>query len=363
MQKHVLLPLILGGIFALYSPFFACTGIRLKAKNGAVIYARTMEFGQPMESEILFIPRNILFKATGPTGKDNGISWKSKYAAIGANALGLHHIIDGVNEVGLAGGLFYFPEYAQYQKVATSEVNKSLGAWELLTWILTKFSSVDEVKKALPTIKVSNAPLAQWNGAPPAHLVVHDAKGNSLVIEYVNGTLHMYDNSLGVITNSPTFDWHITNLRNYGNLTNINVKDSKVDGINLTPFGQGSGMLGLPGDFTPPSRFVRAVAYSQSAQIAKTEKEAIDTAFHILNLFDIPKGVIKDGSTGAHVTDFTQWTSLSDTKNKRFYFHTYGNRQVNMIDLLKLNLTAKDLLFWPMESQQEVVDLTRKINK
>lgn len=353
MNKLLLLFLIIG-----ISDSFACTGIRLTAVNGAVIYARTMEFGQYLQSKIIVLPRNKEFKGTGPAGKDNGLQWKSKYAVVGANALGVDVILDGVNEAGLAGGLFYFPGYAEFQTVTAKEAQRSMGSWELLTWILTNFKTVEEVKTALPTIKVSKVPLAQWKIAPPDHVIVHDAAGNSIVVEYVKGMLTVYDNPLGVITNSPTFDWHITNLRNYINLSSMNGASVTIDGVVLKPFGQGSGMLGLPGDFTPPSRFVRAVAFSQTAQQGKTEQESIDTAFHILNLFDIPKGVIRDGGKDNYVTDYTQWTSLSDTKNKRFYFHTYDNRQIKMVDLGKMDLNAREVVILPMESKQEIVDIT-----
>src|SRR5208282_2216741 len=103
-----------------------------------------------------------------------------------------------------------------------------------------------------------------------AHYVVYDASGKSIVVEYTGGKLHVYDDPLGVITNSPAFDWQMTNLSNYVNFSMTNVPPVKLGPVTLEPFGQGSGMLGLPGDFTPPSRFVRAVAFSQSVFQAKT---------------------------------------------------------------------------------------------
>ena len=155
-----------------------CTGIGIKAKNGSMVYARTMEFGQEMDSNILMIPRNYAFQGTAPSGAPGGLAWKSNYAVVGANALGQVAIIDGVNEKGLAGGLFYFTGYAKYQEVTSHEVAKSLVPWELMTWILTSFATVQEVRDALPTIKVSNAVFGQWGIVPPVHAIVHDAQGN-----------------------------------------------------------------------------------------------------------------------------------------------------------------------------------------
>ncbi|PYJ17723.1 MAG: hypothetical protein DME96_05080, partial [Verrucomicrobia bacterium] len=117
-----------------------------------------------------------------------------------------------------------------------------------------------EVKANIGNIVVPAVVFGGWGFAPEAHYIVHDASGKSIVIEYVGGKLNVHDNPLGVLTNSPAFDWHMTNLRNYVNFSMTNVPPVKLGSIKLLPFGQGSGMLGLPGDFTPPSRFVRAVA-------------------------------------------------------------------------------------------------------
>jgi len=321
-----------------------CTGIRLKAKNNAVVYARTLEFGQDLQSRVIVIPRNYQFVGITPTGKADGLSWKSRHAVVGMNALGLDEIIDGVNEQGLAGGLFYFPDYAGYQDVAQERHGRALAPWQLMTWILTTCSTVAEVKAALLTITVSNAILPQWGFTPPVHGIVHDAQGNCLVIEYVNGQLCLYDNPLGVVTNAPTFDWHITNLRNYINLSALNVPQIKLGDIVLHAFGQGSGMLGLPGDFTPPSRFVRAVAFSQSIPTADDETDAVAAAFHVLNLFDIPIGIVREKVQDALVFDCTQWTSASDLKNKRFYMHTYHDRQVQAFNLMDMDLEASQVM-------------------
>src|SRR5439155_430778 len=117
--------------------------------------------------------------------------------------------------------------------------------------------------------------------------------------------------------------------------------------IKLLPFGQGSGMLGLPGDFTPPSRFVRAVAFSQSVFKPKTGNDAVLEAFHILNQFDIPKGAAREHEKDEHgniLADYTIWTAASDLKAKKYYFRTYENSQIRMVDLMKMNLDGKDMV-------------------
>ncbi len=300
---------------------------------------RTLEFGVNLDSQVLFLPRGYEFIGTTAAGRD-GLTWKSKYAAIGLNGQGYDLLVDGVNEHGLAVGGFYLPGYAQYESATPDEESQTLAPWELITWILTNFTSVEEVRAALPNIKVAAVPLSKQEGVPPLHFITHDTTGGSLVIEYTGGQLHMYDDPIGVITNSPTFDWHITNLANYINLTATNVPPVDLDGVKLSPFGQGSGLKGLPGDFTPPSRFVRATALSQSAFAGQTGEDAVRTAFHILDSFDIPRGVVRPDGASHVPYEYTQWTSAADLKNRRFYFHTYGNRRIRAVELSQFDLDA-----------------------
>ena len=212
----------------------------------------------------------------------------------------------------------------------------------------------------LPSIVVPGAVLEAWKFSPPAHYVVHDATGKSIAVEYTDGKLHIYDNPLGVMTNSPAFDWQMTNLRNYVNFSLTDLPPVKVGSVTLTPFGQGTGMLGLPGDFTPPSRFVRAVAFSQSVLPSQTGYEAILSAFHILNDFDIPKGssrAAEKDANGNIIADYTLWTSASDLKAKRFYFRTNENSEIRMVDLTKQKLDGKAIVTWSMKGDEAVKEL------
>ncbi len=331
-----------------------CTGIFLTTQNNAHIYGRTLEFGQDLASTLLFIPRNYGFVATAPSGKQEGLPWKSKYAVVGANAFGIVGLVDGVNEKGLAGGLFYFPDFAQYQEVTKKEYAKSLPIWELLTWILTTCTSVEQVKKIIGTVHVSNTLFQPLHEVVPAHLIIHDSSGASLVIEYTHGTLHLHDNPLGIITNAPTFDWHMTNLRNYINLAPLNASNKKMSGVSFAPLGEGSGMLGLPGDFTPPSRFVRAAFFTQATAKEANELAGVYQAFHILNNFDIPRNVVvnKNGTS-----DYTLWTSVIDMKNKIFYFRPHANFQLAKIDLMKMDLQSKKTKTFAMKYQDTVVEI------
>ena len=310
-------------------PAQACTGITLTAEDGAVVHARTMEFAIDIHSDVLMVPRGYARTGTTPDGKP-GLTWMSRYASVGMNGVGKPFLFDGVNEKGLSAGLFYFPTSAQYMPYTAADARKTLAPWELGSWMLENFASVDEVKANLGAVVIPAVVYEGWGFSPEVHYIVTDASGKSIVVEYTGGTLHVYDDPLGVITNSPAFDWQMTNLRNYVNFSMTNAPPVKLGTVELKPFGQGSGMLGMPGDFTPPSRFVRAVAFSQSVLPSKTGDDAVVEAFHVLNQFDIPKGAAREHEKDEHgniLADYTIWTAASDLKSKRYYFRTYENSQ------------------------------------
>ena len=305
------------------------------------------------------VPRGYARTGTTPDGKE-GLKWKTKYASVGANGVGLPVLFDGVNEKGLAAGTFYFPTSAGYMPYTAADAGKTIAQWEVGSWILENFASVEEVKANIGNIVVPAVVFGGWGFAPEAHYIVHDASGKSIAIEYVRGKLNIHDNPLGVFTNSPTFDWHMTNLRNYLNFSMSSAPPVQLGSVKLLPTGQGSGMLGLPGDFTPPSRFVRAVAFSQSVLKSKTGDAAVLEAFHILNQFDIPKGAAREHEKDEHgnvLADYTIWTSASDLKGKRFYFRTYENSQIRMVDLMKMNLDARDITKISMKGAESITSL------
>ncbi|MCF8043325.1 MAG: choloylglycine hydrolase family protein [Desulfarculaceae bacterium] len=339
-------------------PAAACTGITIHAQDGAVVHARTMEFGIDLQSQVLIIPRGYAISATGP-GNKPGLKWKAKYAAMGMDAFGLTALADGMNEKGLAAGMFYFTGFAKYPEAAPADQAKCLAPWEVSVWILTNFESVAQVKAALPKVKVWPASLAQMGPGPLGiHYIVTDKQGNSMVVEYVDGKLHMYDDPLGVITNAPTFDWHMMNLRNYVNLSANNVPQLDLKNFSIYPTGQGSGMLGLPGDVTPPSRLIRAVAFSQAVLPSPNGEEAVMSALRLLDSFFISKGMArayKDGKVGY---DITEWMDACDLKNLKFYFSTYDNLTPKVVDMNKLDLDAKKLQRIPINSGPRFTDVT-----
>ncbi|QGM44916.1 linear amide C-N hydrolase [Methylocystis heyeri] len=345
---------ILAGQLAALPAAQACTSFLIKAADGSPVYGRTMEFGFQLHSEAIVIPRQFTLAATGPGGKPSW-NWKTRYAAVGLSAFGQPVITDGMNEKGLGGGILYFPDYVGYADPATADSAHALAPWDFLTWVLTNFATVAEVKAALAEISIIGITEPTLGITPPFHYTLHDAGGSSLVIEPVGGKLKVYDNPLGVLTNSPTFDWHMTNLRNYVKLSPVNAEPLKIDGETISSFGQGSGLLGIPGDPTPPSRFVRALGFALSAKPRPDGAQTVRLAEHILNNFDIPVGFIQpDASDKAAPLEFTQWTAIADLRGKRYYVKTYDNQMLRHIDFSSFDLNAKSIRVAPLEPESSV---------
>jgi choloylglycine hydrolase len=312
----------------------ACTGIKVKSEDGSVIFARTAEFGVDLDIRPIGIPAGAKFVGSAPENKP-GLAWTAKYAAIGSNTLGMPYITTGgLNEKGLYVGAFNLAEFAVYQDVTPADYDKTLNAFQLSNYLLTTTATVDEAIAALRKIKVADMPTKELNNAHmQLHYRIADQSGRAVVIEYLEGELHVIENPLGVITNSPNFTWHLTNLTNYLNLSPYGWPAIELENLTLKPSSLGSGLNGLPGDFTSPSRFIRAVAFQEMHAPSATADDGIKTAFHILNQFDIPKGASVQKAGGVEYPDITQVTAASDLTNLRFFFRTYENSQIRMITM------------------------------
>ncbi len=323
---------------------FSCTGISLKAKDGTVIVARTVEWAlsDAHHDRIVIIPRGKSFVGLTPKGQ-NGKSWIGKNGFVSLMAYGEPFGPDGMNEHGLYVGMYYLPGFAEYKKYDPKTSQNSFSVGDYMQWILSTFRTVDEVRKNLDSVNVVNVEDKRFGGAPlPFHWKISDPSGKSIIVEMVNGgEIKVYDSFLGVITNSPTYDWHLTNMKNYLNLSPHPSSNVKIDNLNLSPLGGGSGMVGLPGDFTPPSRFIRAAAFTASCRPLKDSTDAVSEAFRILDSFNIPLGAqLPPKAIPSDIVGATQVTSASDLTNRIYYFHSMHNRQVNKIDLKKINFSS-----------------------
>ena len=333
----------------------ACTSIRIKTEDGLVFYARSMEGAVDYQSKVTVVPKGTIYHGTLPDNSSKGLTWTVKYGLVGMNAFGSPLMTDGMNEMGLAVGNLFFPDYADYEPFDPGKANITLSQYEVATWLLSSYATVAEVRQAMSEVRVVQGPK---DVIAPVHFAVHDAQGNSLVIEYVKGKLHIYDNPLGVMTNSPPFDWMITYLSNFVNLSATNVPQIDLGGVVIKQFGQGSGLVGLPGDFSPPSRLVRMVAFTQLALPVKGPQAGLNLAMTIINNVDIPQGVVRDKREKGMIYDITQWAVVADLAGKKYYFRTHDNKNWRYIDLMKALQGAKGIQTIPLEVPPDYPDVT-----
>ncbi|MBT3311748.1 MAG: choloylglycine hydrolase family protein [Desulfobacteraceae bacterium] len=348
---------------------FACTGITLKAEDGAVVFGRTLEWSGPTaKRNIMIIPRGQKFIGTTPDG-NNGFKWSAKYGVVALEewATGKGAIIDGLNEKGLAVGIFFHPGFAKYQKYDPSKAKRSIESIEVIKLLLSTCGSIKDVRKTLKKVRVVPVIDKTMGIAIPLHFIATEPSGKAIVIEYLKGKLKIFNAPLGAVTNSPAYDWHMTNLRNYINLSPVPLPAKKIDGIKFRPIGMGSGYIGLPGDFTPPSRFIRAVTFSKNARSTKDGKETMYEVFHILDNFNVPLASAEKPDKGKDKVvksrSGTLWTSASDTKNRVVYYHTQHNRRVRMVDLKKIDFKSPGKITrFPMDKvkSQDIEDVTPK---
>lgn len=344
----------------------ACTGLTLKSADGAVIAARTVEWaaGDAHHDTLVLFPRNHAFTALTPGG-ENGLKWSGRYGFVSLTAYGQEYGPDAVNENGLYVGVYYFPGYASFAPYDAAQAGQSLSVGDFMRWLLSSFKSVAEVRANLDKVRVVNVADERFGGAPlPFHWKIADETGASIVVEIVEGgQVKVYDALLGVITNSPEYGWHLTNLRNYLGLAGATKQPVTLDGRSFAPLGGGSGLMGLPGDFTPPSRFVRALALTASARPLATSEDAVFEAFRILDNFNIPVGATAAGDKIAKdIASATQITTASDLKNRVLYFHTMDNRQIQKLDLKKIDFSKvqKQTINHGAVRHQEVRELQLK---
>jgi choloylglycine hydrolase len=339
MYKY--LPYLFFLILLLKTPVNGCTDFCLKDQKNNIVVGRSLEFAQNLESQIVIYPKNqkltSIVKVDGKNQK--GLSWTSRYNFLAINAFDSDLLIDGFNEKGLSIGTLWFPgaKYPEFKPDKRRYYN-AISLIDLGLYLLGSYSSVDEVKRALKRIDIYFPYVKQLGQIPPIHLSIHDKSGASIVVEFIDHKMIIHDNKIGVLTNMPSFDWQVTNLANYINLSDINKKSIKLDGGVLNPTGQGSGLLGIPGDWTPPSRFVRIALIKNFVQKAKNVHENINLGFHLLNMVDIPYGAVRDSQNKGF--DYTQWSLVKDLKNGVMYYRTYYDQRVKTIDL---NMEAKNL--------------------
>ena len=326
--------------------FFACTGITLRTAKGNTVTARTIEWAaSDMNSLYVVVPRGYTSQSMTPDGA-TGMRFKTKYGYVGLAVEQSDFVTEGLNEKGLSAGLFYFPEYGKYEPYSKENASRSIADMQLVSYILGTCATVDEVKEAVSGIKIH--PIDPR--ASTIHWRFTEESGRQIVLEIIDQKCIFYENELGVLTNSPSMDWHLTNLNNYINLNSGKISERQLGRLDMKAIGGGTGLLGLPGDFTPPSRFIRAAFFQCSAPVKENTDDTVIQAFHILNNFDIPVGSqYAPGEQQPEIPSATQYTAASDLIGRKIYWRTMHNSNIRCIDLSAIDFSKAKFVCRPLD--------------
>ncbi|MDO4276496.1 MAG: choloylglycine hydrolase family protein [Eubacteriales bacterium] len=299
-----------------------CTAMLMTTAHEGAFFGRTMDFSYPLSPELYFVPQNFQWTNIPETH-----TICSKYAFMGIGQdISPVVFADGVNEMGFAAAALYFPDYAQYDSASFNySSTPPIAAVELVAFLLGQSPSVDHALSLLRSIKIIGTEDSVTNTVAPLHWLIADTSGRCVTVEKTADGLHLTDNPVGVLSNSPDFQWHMTNLRNYMNVSQFQTQEKHWNFLRLTPFGQGNGGLGLPGDYTPPSRFIKTAFQKTHVSPPSGRKEAVSTCFHILDGVSIPKGCVM---THRETADYTQYTAFIDLSTKEYFYKTYENSRI-----------------------------------
>ncbi|MEK5186525.1 choloylglycine hydrolase family protein [Solibacillus sp. FSL W7-1324] len=297
-----------------------CTAISVLSLQGENIFGRTMDFSHPIEPKLWVIPRNYQWNSLATMKTNHN---RFSFMAIGQETDGMLGFFDGVNERGFAAATLYFEGYADYD--LPLENKEPIASLDFLHYLLGRCSSVDDVAPLLKNIQIVGVADPVTQKAAPLHWIATDRSGKCIVIEQTKTGLEVIENPIGVMANSPDFRWHLTNLRNYMEISTTQKKNVNWGNVSLTPFSQGGGTAQLPGGFTSPSRFVRTAFLKTHVHLPDNPVETIMTCFHLLNSVFIPKGIV---ITDRGTDDYTKYVAFMNTSTCEYYFKTYENNQI-----------------------------------
>ena len=294
-----------------------------------------------MGAMVTAIPRGVTYTSTGPGGP--GVSWTTTYGVVGMDAIGnTQYLTDGMNEAGLYAGVLYMPGYADYEDPDGVDVSSVISNMDICNFVLSTCATVSEAFDALGKLTIWGQPQEILKGVPPIHLVLHDKSGDSGVIEFRDGKQVHTSNPVGVATNAPYLDWHYNNLKvHLPSLQALNPAPVEVNGQSFSPVSQGQGFMGIPGDGSSTSRYLRATGYVWTMVPQKDAPSQELAAFHALNNFDIPDGVMAGtGSTGLPQNDRTTWSSISSLSAGRYIIRVESNPSPYVVDLTQTDFSG-----------------------
>ncbi|OTG79848.1 linear amide C-N hydrolase [Acinetobacter sp. ANC 4558] len=318
---------------------FACTSLRVNDKKGNVYHGRTLEFPEsPLKTNFTYFPQGHVFQHKTPDGS-LGLQYHAQYPIMALtmpqNENELHDCLEGINSAGLSFSLNMY-HHKGLKSLEQSQYANSIPFEAVGEWGLANFSTVSELKEGLKTAFVWSGIIEVLGLNSPFHFAFYDKQGDCIVVEIKDGELAVYDNPIGVMTNGPEFPWHLTNLNNYTQLTNIDVPVSTIGGLQLVQPDSGIATHNLPASNTSVGRFIKAFYYSSYANQVEDPDEQIIELSHIMNNFDRPKNinVVQTQQNGQPILarEYTVWTTLTDLSRGLLYVREYS----------KLNYTQYD---------------------
>lgn len=320
-----------------------CTAATYKKDN--FYFGRTLDYEFSYGDEVTITPRNypFHFREMGEV--------PCHYAFIGvahvANDYPLYY--DAVNEKGLAIAGLNFVGNAYYRKKTAGKDN--IAQFELIPWILCNCASLDEARTLIEKINITDIPFNDKLPVAQLHWIIADKTG-SITLESVKEGIKIYDNPVGVLTNNPTFDMQMFNLNNYRNLSaKGNEKSTFSQNLTLLEYSRGMGAIGLPGDLSSQSRFVRVAFVKENSVSASDERSCVSQFFHILNSVDQQRGCCQL-SNGEY--EITIYTSCCNTDKGIYYYTTYDNHQITAVDMHRENLDSDTLIRYAMIADEHI---------
>lgn len=319
-----------------------CTAINLKTKD--CYFGRNLDLECRFGEKVVITPRNYEVKLR----KEK--TFKTKYAMIGmATVVDSYPLYaEASNEKGLSIAGLYFPDCAYYNEEEKGKIN--ITPFELTPWILGNFGTIEELKKVINNINLVNVSFSEKIALTPMHFMIADKK-ESIVLEQTKEGLKIYDNIVGVLTNSPKFSYHLTNLNNYINLTPNFAKNRFTEKIELKSYSNGMGALGLPGDTSSSSRFVRAAFNKLNSVCDEKEESSISQFFHILDSVSMTRG---STITENEKYDITNYSCCINIDKGIYYYKTYENSQITAIRMNENNIRSNKLEIFELIEEQQI---------
>ena len=319
-----------------------CTAVSYN--NGNHYFGRNLDYEHDFGEKVIITPRNYPIKFK----RQNSLS--KHYAIIGMGIVEENYPLyfDATNEVGLSIAGLNFPDNAHYLEEKNNETE--LSPFELPLWLLAQYETTEDCKNALKKICLVKIPFNQKLPLSPLHWIVSD-KDSSIVIEPTKSGLQIFENPYGVLTNNPSFDYHINNMANYLHVTAQEPQNRFIP-CNIHPYSRGMGGLGLPGDNSSASRFVRAAFTKWNSICSNDEASSVNQYFHILNTVYQVNGCTTVGNR----FEKTLYSSCCNTEKGIYYYTTYENSQINAVDLKKSNYTGDSLITIPLNRSVEVIN-------